>query len=76
MATEVTRKEHMDWCKKRSHEFLESGDTKNAFTSMISDLSKHSETRSNPAIMLGMNMFSGGMLDKKDEMKKFINGFS
>lgn len=36
----MTRKEHLDWCKKRAHEYADDGDRGNAVASMISDLGK------------------------------------
>ena len=41
----MTRDEHLEWCKKRALEYLDSGDISNAVTSMLSDLSKHNELR-------------------------------
>lgn len=41
----MTRAEHLEWCKKRAREYLDDGDVKNAVTSMLSDLSKHPETK-------------------------------
>lgn len=40
-----TRSEHLKWCKKRAREYLERGDFRQAITSMLSDLTKHPETR-------------------------------
>lgn len=40
----MTRDEHLEWCKQRARKYLDDGDIKNAVTSMLSDLSKHSET--------------------------------
>lgn len=56
----MTRAEHLYWCKKRALEYVEMGDTQQAFTSMASDLNKHPDT-------LG----HGGM-----EFRKFIEGFN
>lgn len=39
-----TRQEHLDWCKERALECLPD-DLPGAFASMISDLSKHEETK-------------------------------
>ena len=51
----MTRSEHMNWCKERALEDLPH-DLKNAFNSMISDKSKHSETEGNIGCELGMTM--------------------
>jgi hypothetical protein len=41
----MTRSEHLAWAKARALEYLARGDVKEALTSMISDLNKHSATR-------------------------------
>lgn len=72
----MTRQEHLDWCKKRAFEYLDKGDTLNAFTSMGSDLQKHPETKDHIAIGLGMQMMMIGALSSVHEMRKFIEGFN
>lgn len=72
MAT--SREEHLQWCKDRALIYCEQGDMKNALTSLLSDLSKHLETSNHPAIALGMQLFLGGHLATKDQMRDFING--
>lgn len=71
-----TRAEHLEWCKKRALEYVDRGDTKNAWASMVSDLSKHPETRGHIAVELGSQMFAGGMLSSTAEMRRFIEGFN
>ena len=41
----MTRQEHLQWCKKRALEYLDQYKIMEAITSMLSDLSKHEETR-------------------------------
>lgn len=41
----LNRAEHLAWCKERALEYVESGDLCQALSSMLSDLSKHDETR-------------------------------
>jgi len=41
----MTRDEHIAWCKQRALEYLDIGDTHNAVASMLSNLTKHDETR-------------------------------
>lgn len=72
----MTREEHLAWCKQRALEYVDSGDTTNAWASMASDLSKHPETENHAAIQLGMMMLMGGQLATTAEMRKFINGFN
>ncbi len=72
---QLTRDEHLAWCKKRALEYLDSGDMLNAFTSMGSDLSKHPELRK-----VGEVMFPIGMLyvQQRDErqLRRWIEGFN
>lgn len=72
----MTREEHMNWCKSRAKEYLASGDIKNAYGSMVSDLGKHPETAGHSGIELGMMMLMGGHLNSAPEMEKFIDGFN
>lgn len=72
----MTRSEHMDWCKARALEYVDRGDTANAYASMFSDLRKHPETARHPAIMLGMQLMMIGDLDTPAKMRKFIEGFN
>lgn len=78
MATQnaTTRAEHLQWCKDRALEYVESGDLNNAWASMASDMTKHDETKNHSAIMLGSEMLFSGHLSTADEMTKFINGFN
>jgi hypothetical protein len=70
----ITRDEHIRRCKQRALEYLNRGDCANAITSMLSDLSKHDETRE-----LGNHMAPLGLLyainqDFRD-CRRFIEGF-
>lgn len=71
-----TREQHLEWCKKRALEYVDSGDTQGAFASMASDMRKHPETREHIGIGLGMQLMLGGQLKTPDEMRKFIIGFN
>jgi hypothetical protein len=72
----MTRQEHLDWCKQRAIEYVDRGDMKNAFASMMSDIRKHKETSNHPAINVGMQMLMSGKLSNAEDMRKFINGFN
>lgn len=72
----MTRAEHLEWAKKRAREYLDAGDSQQAFSSMTSDLTKHDELRNHPAIMLGAQMFFAGHLSTLPSMRKFIEGFN
>ena len=71
----MDRKSHLEWCKKRAHEYLARGDVPNAVTSMLSDLGKHPETDlKNPMLtMLGMLAVQSGDVS---EARRFIDGFN
>jgi hypothetical protein len=73
---EMTRAEHMQWCKGRALKYVEQGDTTQAYASMASDLGKHPETAEHPAIQLGMMLMMTGKLQSPGEMREFINGFN
>jgi hypothetical protein len=76
MSETISRAEHLEWCKKRALEYVNRGDTSQAFASMGSDLGKHPETANHPAIQLGAMLLFGGHLNTPDEMRKFIEGFN
>jgi transcriptional regulator NrdR family protein len=70
----MNREEHLEQCKKNAREYLKLNDIENAILSMISDLSKHPETKikSDSLIKLGMmyiinNDYQGAI--------RFIEGF-
>lgn len=71
----MTRQEHLEWCKKRAHAYLDRGDVKNAIASMMSDLNKHPETEvKNPILnMLGITAAAS---DDTREAARYIDGFN
>lgn len=73
----MNRQEHLEWCKTRALEYVDSGDYENAFASMISDLDKHEETKGHLATEMGMSLLLlGGHLSTEREMREFIVGFN
>lgn len=72
----MTRVEHLEWCKKRALEYVDNNDLQNAFTSILSDLNKHFETKGHTGIELGMILMVSGKLDSQDKMRNFIEGFN
>jgi hypothetical protein len=72
----MTREKHLQWCKLRALGYVDAGDCKNAYASMISDLNKHPETRNHPAAKLGMMLIMTGNMDNPQEMRRFIEGFN
>lgn len=75
-----TRKEHVDWCKKRALEYLEAGDLPGAFSSMISDLGKDEATASMASGALGLLMATDGMMQVMANdargLRHWIEGFN
>jgi hypothetical protein len=74
--TAMTRQEHLAWCKQRALEYVDQGDTSQAFASMASDLNKHPETEGHMGVQLGMMQMMSGMLTRPEEMREFIEGFN
>lgn len=72
----MDRREHLKWCKDRALEYVNMGDTQQAFASFSSDMSKHPETANHSALQLGTSLFVAGHLNSKAEMEKWINGFN
>lgn len=79
---EPSRGEHLAWCKGRAlaeldtprlpdHEAITA-----AFSSMASDLNKHSETQDHPGCVLGMQLLLGGHLKTRAEMRRHIEGYN
>jgi len=72
----MTREEHLQWCKDRALEYVDRGDLQEAIASMLSDISKHPETKSDLLSQLGVGLLMTGSLNTPDEARKFINGFN
>ena len=71
----MDRTEHLQWCKDRALVYVKIGDVSQAVASMTSDLSKHPETASHPAIHLGTMLLFGSHMNGSAEAEKWINGF-
>ena len=69
-----TREEHIAECKKRALAYLDTGDVINAVTSMLSDLSKHDETKHTGTSLAGLGMLYA-MNHDHDGARRFIEGF-
>jgi hypothetical protein len=72
---ETSRAEHLEWCKKRARDYLDAGDSDQAFASMGPDLNRHDGTRNHSGMELGMMLRMSGGLSSVPEMRKFIEGF-
>jgi hypothetical protein len=73
---EMTRQEHLDWCKQRAREFVINGDLRNAVASMGAGLGKHPETAAlaDPYLVVaGMHSATKG---DADGVRRWINGFN
>ena len=74
----MNRQEHLQWAKNRAIEILNTGDIEGAFTSMVSDLNKHSELSAQHKATngLGMQMLLGGHLKTTQQMRGWIEGYN
>jgi len=72
----MTRAEHLQQCKVTTIQIVNSGDIIRGWTSFLSDMLKHDETKSHSALDLGMILYMGGHLSTIQSMKKYINGFN
>lgn len=70
----MTRDEHLAWAKTRALEYLDEGDRTSAVASLISDLGKHPETSSHPAIQLSGMLLMGGHLNTQEQARDLIVG--
>lgn len=72
----MTRQEHLNWCKQRAIELIESGDINQGLISMMSDLGEHEETANHAGIMLTTMLMVLGYLRTKHQAIEHINGFN
>lgn len=79
----MTRQEHIQWCKERAiHEYDFYAKTsprdaiKNGITSMMSDINKHEETKSDTLQSLCMFQLINKPNMSRQEFVNFINGFN
>lgn len=77
----MTRQEHIEWCKQRAIQEFDyyaktnlSRAVRNGITSMMSDLNKHDETKSQALQMLCMIEMM--KLHSRASFMHFINGFN
>jgi hypothetical protein len=69
-----TRDEHLEWCKERAMDYLNTGDVANAIASMMSDLSKHEDFKAIAEKIGPLGLFYA-MNNDYDGAKRFIEGF-
>jgi hypothetical protein len=70
----MSYEEHIAQCKSAALAYLDDGDHVSAITSMLSDLSKHPETREMGKMFSPLGMFAAASGDP-DECRRFIEGF-
>ena len=74
-----TRAQHLQWCKDRAMQYVNSGDLVEAVTSMASDLGKHDETRSSTEGAMGALFLMAAMQAQqgdREAVKRYILGFN
>jgi len=69
----MTRSEHIAWCKSRAREYLRRGDPVDAVASMVSDLTKHEETKKLAESTAFMVIWSAQSMDAAT---RFVEGFT
>jgi hypothetical protein len=75
--SDMTRSEHLQWCKDRALKYVESGDLNEAVTSMLSDLSKHPETSAaSGGILAQLGMFELMINPTRQSITRYIEGFN
>jgi len=70
----MTRAEHMKWCKMRALEYVDAGQLDNAISSMLSDFTKHPETKPLVSDFGAMGLVAMRSGDKA--VREFITGFA
>lgn len=71
----TTREEHLAWCKQRALELLNDKKILDAYNSMQSDMSKHSETRDHIGLELGTQLQGAGWMQTDRDVRHWITGF-
>lgn len=72
----ITRKDHLEWCKNRALEYVNSENIGEALASFMSDMNKHTKTRDHLALKLGMQLIISGHLNTQQKMREWIVGFN
>lgn len=72
----LTRKEHIEWAKKRALELCDKGDLVNALASFVSDMARNPETVDHPCMKLGIALSIAGKLSTQEEIRNFIEGIN
>lgn len=74
MSEDMTRAEHLTWCKERALVYVQQGDLAHAVASMTSDLQKHPETVKTPNEVLALGMME--VPNGAAAVRRWIEGFA
>lgn len=74
--TAVTRDEHLQWCKNRAFEILNTGDREGAIASMTSDLGKWREPLYDSTTLSFLTLDALLFRKSTTEVKSWIEGFN
>lgn len=74
----MDRQAHLIWAKKRALEYTQQRDYVQAFSSLLSDLSKHEDLRDAHQLCrdMGGRLLMGGHLNSTQKMTEWIEGFN
>jgi hypothetical protein len=72
----MNRSEHLQWCKDRAMEYVNTNDPVQAVASFMSDMSKHTETADHPALELMSMLLFSNKLNTCKEVEDFVLGFN
>jgi hypothetical protein len=68
--------DELETCKQRALKYLDAGDSRQAFTSMLSDMSKDPDGQDHPGLLIGAGfMMIPGWIDNSVEVRRWIVGF-
>jgi hypothetical protein len=71
-----TRAEHLAWCKTRALEYIDKGQINEGLTSMMSDMSKHPETRAPALDQMTVMLMMNGHLSTAHAARRHIEGYN
>ena len=73
-----TREDHLQFCKDRAMEYVNSGNLLEAVTSMMSDLEKHLETKSAGTALGALGIMAAMDAQRGDRANviRYIQGFN
>lgn len=76
---DMSRAEHLAWCKKRALQYLEPGpyySLRDAYASMCSDISKHEGTSAGQETIMALGMAELMKGEDEGAIRRWINGFN